>query len=154
MVDIPATVWRDGTPQKLTEEQEKLKRDLYDRMKPIRRKFIDRIGYDNWDPFPKPNDPIEMRQDLTGRTTQQLVREFMHSLQGAPVSNEYSQGVLDAALGIVNKDEKTLGRYAFCAWYDDLLRREGHLLAKKEEAPKPSVSVPTASLSDLKKGQR
>ena len=29
---IPATVFRDGTPQQLTDEQEVLKREIYDRM--------------------------------------------------------------------------------------------------------------------------
>jgi len=137
---IPATIWRDGTPQALTPEQEALKREIYEKMNPRRRKFIDRIGYDNWDPFQKPNDPIEMRQDVTKRTTQQLFREFMHSLRGAPVSNEYSQGALEAALGIVNRDEKTLGRYAFCSWYNELLRREGYLLPQRETPEKGPVN--------------
>ena len=44
---IPATVFRDGTPQQLTDEQEDLKREIYERMNPRRRKFVDRIGYDN-----------------------------------------------------------------------------------------------------------
>ena len=140
---IPATIWRDGTPQVLTEEQEALKREIYEKMNPRRRKFIDRIGYANWDPFQKPNDPLELRQDVTKRTTQQLIREFMHSLRGAPVSNEYSQGALEAALGIVNRDEKTLGRYAFCVWYNELLRREGFLLPQRE--------TPDQTSEDLKK---
>ena len=38
---IPATVFRDGTPQELNEEQEKLKREIYDRMNPRRRKFVE-----------------------------------------------------------------------------------------------------------------
>ena len=70
---IPATVFRDGTPQRLNEEQEQLKREIYERMNPRRRKFVDRIGYDNWDPFQKPNDPLDVRLDVTKRTTQQLV---------------------------------------------------------------------------------
>ena len=143
-----ASILRTQRPRQLSADEEKLKRDLYEKISPRRRKFIDRIGYDNWDPFPKPNDPIEMRQDVTGRTTQQLVRDFMHSLKGAPVSNEYSQGVLDAALGIINRDEKTLGRYAFCSWYNGLLQREGVLLPAREQ---PGAPVPTASLTSLKK---
>ena len=46
---IPATVFRDGTPQQLSDEQEGLKREIYERMNPRRRKFVDRIGYENWD---------------------------------------------------------------------------------------------------------
>ena len=44
---ITATMFRDSTRQELTEEQEKLKREIYERMNPRRRKFIDRIGYDD-----------------------------------------------------------------------------------------------------------
>ena len=62
---IPATVFRDGTPQQLTDEQEALKLEIYERMNPRRRKFVDRIGYDNWDPFQKPNEPLDMRTDVS-----------------------------------------------------------------------------------------
>ncbi len=128
---IHANIWRDGTPQILTPEQEDLKRNIYEKMNPRRRKFIDRIGYENWDPFQKPNDPMELRQDVSKRTAHQLIREFLQSLNGEPVSNEFSQGALESALGIINRDEKTLGRYAFCAWYHELLKREG--LLKEDE---------------------
>lgn len=126
-MDIPATMWRDGTPQAMTPEQEEQKRYIYEKMNPRRRKYIERIGYENWDPFQKPNDPMELRTDITKRTTQQLIRDFLQTQQGT-ISNEFSQGALESALGIINRDEKTLGRYAFCAWYHDLLRREGFLL--------------------------
>ncbi len=36
---IPASVFRDGTPRKLTGEQEELKRQIYEKMRPRRRKF-------------------------------------------------------------------------------------------------------------------
>ena len=71
---ISATMFRDSTKQELTEEQEQLKREIYERMNPRRRKFIDRIGYDEWDPFQKPNDPMDIRVDPSKRTTQQLFR--------------------------------------------------------------------------------
>lgn len=126
-MNIPATMWRDSTPQLLNEEQEALKRDMFEKLNPRQRKYIERIGYENWDPFQKPNDPMELRMDVSKRTTQQLMREFLQSHTGK-MSNEYGQGALESAVGIINRDEKTLGRYAFCAWYSDLLRREGYLL--------------------------
>lgn len=127
---IPATMWRDGTPQTLTPEQEEQKRYIYAQMNPRRRKYIDRVGYNNWDPFQKPNDPMELRTDVTKRTTQQLIREFLQSCKGEQISNEFSQGALESAVGIINRDEKTLGRYAFCAWYHELLTSEGYFLDK------------------------
>lgn len=126
---IPATVFRDGTPQALTEEQEQQKRDIYERMNPRRRKFVDRIGYDNWDPFQKPNDPLDLRVDVTKRTTQQLVREFLQlAAKKGEYSNDYGRGALECALGVVNRDEKYLGIMDFCLWYHDLLKKEGHCL--------------------------
>lgn len=123
---IPATVYRDGTPQNLTPEEEALKRDIYDKIPARRRKFIDKIGYDIWDPFQKPNDPMEMRTDITKRTSQQLIREFLQSRPAdTPKGNAYSQGALECALGIVNRDDKYLGALDFCVWYKDLLEKEG-----------------------------
>lgn len=129
MVDmIRATVFRDGTPQDLTDEQEALKREIYERMNPRRRKFVDRIGYAQWDPFQKPNDPLDIRLDVTKRTTQQLVREFLQqAAQKGQYSNDYGRGALECALGVVNRDEKYLGIFDFCRWYTDLLIKEGHI---------------------------
>ena len=125
---IPATVFRDGTPQVLTDEQEQLKRDIYEKMNPRRRKFVDRIGYENWDPFQKPNEPLDMRMDVTKRTTQQLVGAFLReAARRGPYSNDYGKGALQCALGVVNKDEKYQGIFDFCLWYHELLKQEGHL---------------------------
>lgn len=110
---------------RLTPEEERLKREIYERLNPRRRKFIDRLGYDAWDPFQKPNDPLDLRTDVTRRTTQQLVREFFHALGDSEVGNDFRKGALDAALGVVNKDEHMLGAYAFFRWYDDLMKKEG-----------------------------
>ena len=109
---ISATMFRDSTKQELTEEQEQLKREIYERMNPRRRKFIDRIGYDEWDPFQKPNDPMD-------------IRVFMHSLGERTEGNDFNKGALDCALGIVNRDERYLGIYEFCVWYYKLLKKEG-----------------------------
>ncbi len=130
---IPASVYRDGTPQELTEDQEANKKQLYDDMSPRRRKFIDRIGYENWDPFPKPNDPMELRVDATGRTTQQLIGEFnkvmkhKQHLPGYETGKAFEQGVLEMALHLINRDEKHLGMFEFAIWYSQLLEREGHV---------------------------
>ena len=66
-----ASLLRSEKPRELTHEEENLKRTLYERIPPRRRKFIDRMGYENWDPFPEPNEPMEMRTDITKRTAQQ-----------------------------------------------------------------------------------
>ncbi|WP_290919214.1 hypothetical protein [Halodesulfovibrio sp.] len=125
-MSISASMYRTGADHELTPEEEEQKRFMYEQMAPRRRKFIDRIGYDNWDPFPKPNDPMELRMDLSKRTTQQLVREFLQSHRGQ-YSNDYGRGALETAVGIVNKDEKYRGIFDFCVWYYNLLLEEGHI---------------------------
>ena len=76
-----------------TEEIAQRKRAIFDSMSPRGRKRIERIGYDKWDPFIEPKDPIDIRRDKTKRTTQQLVREFLSQSAGisssiwAPASN-------------------------------------------------------------------
>ena len=106
---ISATMFRDSTKQELTEEQEQLKREIYERM----------------NPFQKPNDPMDIRVDPSKRTTQQLFRGFMHSLGERTEGNDFNKGALDCALGIVNRDERYLGIYEFCVWYYKLLKKEG-----------------------------
>ena len=78
--DRHASMFRDGQPQELTPEEEASKRQMYESLKPRGRKWVDRIGYDKWDPFQKPNDPLDIRQDVTKRPTQQLVREFLQAM--------------------------------------------------------------------------
>ncbi len=130
-----ASLLRSEKPRELTHEEENLKRTLYERIPPRRRKFIDRMGYENWDPFPEPNEPMEMRTDITKRTAQQLVQDFMKSKKcEAQLNNEsapseaFIQGAMEAAIGVVNKQDKFLGTYEFAAWYHELLKKEGHLL--------------------------
>ena len=126
-MNIPGSMYSDSTKQKLTPEEETLKRDLYERIPPRRRLFIDKIGYENWDPFQKPNEPFELRTDLTKRTADELILEFLHSRDQVP-STAYSQGALECALGIINHDEKIQGMVYFVSWYLELLKRGGHAL--------------------------
>jgi hypothetical protein len=128
MMAVSSSPRRDDSPRDSSADRETLKRELYENIPPGRRKFIDRIGYDHWDPFQKPNDPVELRTDVSQRTTRELVREFLQSLppDRAP-SSLYSRGALECALGIVNRDDKCLGMVDFALWYHDLLKKEGRL---------------------------
>jgi hypothetical protein len=108
------------------EEAERRKRAIYDNLSPRRRKYIDRVGYERWDPFEEPKDPIEIRRDKSKRTTQMLVREFLQTRPAEGYSNAYGRGVLEMALGIINNDERFIGMLEFARWYTELLRVEGH----------------------------
>ena len=107
------------------EEAEMRKRAVFESMSARRQKHILKKGYDKWDPFEEPKDPIDIRKDKTKRTTQMLVREFLQSRSSEEYSNSYGRGVLDLALGIVNEDDYSLGMFEFSCWYKDLLDKEG-----------------------------
>lgn len=117
-------IFGEDEPRVFTGEEEEQKRMMYENMSPRRKKFIDRIGYDKWDPFQLPKDPMDIRQDATKRTTQELVRDFLQTRDRATLGNDYSRGVLECALGIVNKDDKFRGIYDFCLWYREQLTDE------------------------------
>ena len=94
-------------------------------MSPRRQKHILKKGYEKWDPFEEPKDPIDIRKDKTKRTTQMLVREFLQSQSSGGYSNAFARGVLEMALGIVNEDDRFVGMYEFACWYQKLLKEEG-----------------------------
>ena len=108
------------------EESESRKKAVFDSMAPRRQKHILKKGYDKWDPFEEPKDPIDIRKDKTKRTTQMLVREFLQSRDAEGYSNAYGRGVLEMALGIINDDDRFLGMYEFARWHQELLKKEGY----------------------------
>ena len=102
------------------------KKAIFDAMSSRRQRHILKRGYDKWDPFQEPKDPIDIRKDKSKRTTHMLVQEFLHSKKAEGCSPAYSRGVLEISMGIVNDDDRFLGMYEFSCWYRDLLRREGY----------------------------
>ena len=107
------------------EEAERRKKAIFDSMSPRRQKHILKRGYEKWDPFEEPKDPIDIRKDKTRRTTQDLVREFLQTRSGEVQNNAYNRGVLEIALGIVNGEDRFRGMYEFACWYRELLIKEG-----------------------------
>jgi hypothetical protein len=102
------------------------KKAVFEAMSPRRQQHILKKGYEKWDPFEEPKDPIDIRRDKTKRTTQQLVREFLQNCPHEDYSNAYGRGVLEIALGIVNDDERFIGMYEFSLWYSQELKRFKH----------------------------
>ena len=107
------------------EEVERRKKMVFDSMSPRRQRHILRKGYERWDPFQEPKDPIDIRKDKTKRTTQALVREFLQPRPGEADNNAYNRGVLELALGIVNNEDRFRGMLEFAWWYREVLDREG-----------------------------
>ena len=112
---------------KISEKEVSLrKKAIFNNMSERRRKHILKKGYEKWDPFQEPKDPIDIRKDKTKRTTQQLVREFLQTKTLEEYSNEYGRGVFEMCLGIINDDEKHRGMFEFSLWYAELLKKEEH----------------------------
>lgn len=109
----------------LSREEEGRKKKIFDCMSPRRQQHILKRGYEKWDPFEKPKDPIDIRKDKTRRTSQMLVREFLQTRSGDAYSNEYGRGVLEICLGIVNGEDRFRAMYEFSIWYKQLLKKEG-----------------------------
>jgi hypothetical protein len=107
-------------------EEEKRKKAIFDAMSPRRQQHILKKGYENWDPFQEPKDPIDIRKDKSRRTTQMLVREFLQAKDSETYTPAYGRGVLEICLGIVNKEDRFIGMYEFSCWYRALLKQEGH----------------------------
>ena len=109
----------------MEEKKEERKKAIFESMSPKRQKHILKRGYDKWDPFEEPKDPIDIRKDKTHRTSQMLVREFLQTRNADAYSNEYGRGVLEICLGLVNQEDRFLAMYEFSIWYHELLIKEG-----------------------------
>ena len=108
------------------EEIEQKKKMIFDAMGKRGQKQIMKKGYEAWNPFAEPKDPIDIRKDRTKRTSQMLIQEFLQQTSHDGYSNEFAQGALDMCFGIINKDEGKRGMYEFARWYNELLKKEGH----------------------------
>lgn len=117
---------REGQMSETPSDIEKQKKAVFESMSPKRQKHILKKGYEAWDPFEAPNDPIDMRKDKTKRTSQALIRSFLQDVPMDGYSNEYARGAFDICLGIINEKEKYQGMYDFACWYRELLKKEGH----------------------------
>ena len=109
-----------------TNNNDDRKRAIFDTMSARNQKSILKRGYDKWDPFQEPKDPIDIRKEKSKRTTQMLVREFLQSRSSEEYSSAYGRGVLEISLGIVNDEDRFRGMYEFSCWYRELLIREGY----------------------------
>lgn len=106
-------------------DKDEQKRAIYDRLSPRRKRFIDRIGYEKWDPFQEPKHPIEIRRDVTKRTAQQLFRDFFDANDIQEYTNAYGRGVYEMCMGVFARDERFRGIFEFCLWYNRRLEELG-----------------------------
>ncbi len=106
-------------------EKEELKRAIYEKLSPRRRKFVDRIGYENWDPFQEPKHPIEIRREVTNHTSRELIERFLRETDNNAPSMAYEGGLYEMCMGLFKADEKYKAMFDFSIWYYDLLKKKG-----------------------------
>ena len=109
---------------RLSPEQEERKRAIFDGMSARNKKRILDKGYDSWDPFSLPNDPIDIRVDQGRRTAGELARDFLQTRSHEGYSNDYAQGVREICTGIVSGKDRYRAMYEFSCWYQRLLEND------------------------------
>jgi hypothetical protein len=112
--------------RKLSSEDEERKKFIFESMSPRRQKhLLKKVGYDNWDPFIEPKDPIDMRTDKSRHTAIELAREFLATRNAKDYSNAFGEGAWEICLGIVNDDDRYKGMYEFSCWYREFINKQG-----------------------------
>jgi hypothetical protein len=101
------------------------KRAIFESMSERSQRRILKKGYDDWNPFEPPKDPIDIRKDVTKRTSQMLIREFLQSREAETHSNQYGRGVVEICLGLINREDRFVAMFEFSCWYKALLEKEG-----------------------------
>jgi hypothetical protein len=109
----------------LTADEEGRKKAIFDAMSPRVRERILKKGYQEWDPFMLPKDPIDLRQGKLRRTAIELTRDFFSSCPHLEPGKAFGQGVWEIAKGMVEEDERFLGMAAFALWYEEEKKRAG-----------------------------
>ncbi|MDZ7664187.1 MAG: hypothetical protein U5K27_02470 [Desulfotignum sp.] len=85
------------------------KKAIFDAMGKRGQRQILKKGYDKWDPFQEPKDPIDIRKDKTKRTSQVLIREFLSQADHDTYTNSFAQGALEMCLGMHQMKRKRSG---------------------------------------------
>ena len=99
------------------------KKAIFDQMSPRQHRVILKKGYERWDPFVEPNDPIDLRKGKMKATATELAKAFLVTWPQEAYSNHFGQGVWEICLGLVNDDEKYRGMYEFAVWYAEKIRK-------------------------------
>jgi len=106
------------------EDLEARKLYMYEKMSKRRRKFVDRVGYENWNPFAAPFDPIDIRTDKTGYTSDHLTQLYIRE-SGKDTNQEYADAVSEFNVMLVMNFEKVRPVYEYCLWYAEHLKKHG-----------------------------
>jgi hypothetical protein len=100
-------------------EREKKKRAIFESMSPKRRqRIVEKIGYENWDPFQEPKDPLDLRRQKTEQVASVLIGEFISECGAEERSDEYKRAIREISEGLLKGEERYIGMFDFCCWYE------------------------------------
>ena len=109
----------------LSSEEAERKKFIFDSMSPRRQKHVlKKEGYEEWDPFIEPKEPIDMRTGKSKHTAIQLAKQFLVDWDVEEYSNEFGQGVWEICVGLVSDDDRFKGMYEFSCWHRDILKKQ------------------------------
>lgn len=107
-----------------TRKDEERKRAIFEGMSEKRKAKILKLGYENWDPFLQPRDPIDLRMDETMHKAAMIVKAFFSKRSKESCGRAYDQGVWEICVGLLRDNERHRGMFDFSIWYQDFLREE------------------------------
>jgi hypothetical protein len=107
---------------RLSPEQEERKKAIFDGMSTRNKKKILARGYDRWDPFLDPKDPIDIRVNQGRHAAWELAKNFLQTRSHEDYSNDYGQGVWEICTGIISGKDRYRAMYEFSCWYQRLLK--------------------------------
>lgn len=105
-------------------QAEEQKQHLYSKLSKRQKKYVDRIGYENWEPFQMPNDPLDIRRDDTGYTAQELALMFFRSLPEG-VNDNYKSMVNEFTVTLLGAPDRVRPLMEFTKWYLELRKQIG-----------------------------
>lgn len=98
-------------------EQQDQKRAIFESLSDRAKKYVAKVGYDKWDPFQLPNDPLDLRKFTTDKTARAMAMGFLQQRKEEHYSNTYAKAVMDMCMGLMDNDERYLAMYEFSRWY-------------------------------------
>ncbi|MDR3176106.1 MAG: hypothetical protein LBU06_06195 [Desulfovibrio sp.] len=102
------------------ETQSELKRCIYERLSPRRRKFVDRLGYADWNPFAPPKEPPDLRGEDAGLAARRLAQAFFCEQNKEAEFGADRRAVEEFAMGLAGGQGKYRAVLEFCLWYGRL----------------------------------
>jgi hypothetical protein len=99
-------------------EREKKKKAIFDGMGPRhQQRILKKIGYENWDPFQAPKDPLDLRDRKSDLIASALIRKFISDCEIEDPDANYIRALMEISKGLLKGEEKYKAIYDFCCWY-------------------------------------